>query len=377
MKKQKLNQLYALILLVVLTACSSTPANDEELSKREQLKQYKEEVHELNQKIAELEAALKEEEEIEFVNVVAREVQPQLFEHFFEVTAQVEADQEVNVSPESSGKILEIKVKEGEQVEKGQVLAQLNTNMLNESIEELRISLDLAKTTFERQKNLWDQKIGSEIQYLQAKSNKESMERRLSNLKAQLDMAIIKAPVNGIVDVIFQKKGEIASPQMPFAKVVNIDKVKIYGDVAETYLTKIKKGNEVFINFPALDMDTKAPIFAVGNFIDPNNRTFRIRVDLSNKKGLIKPNLLAVMKIKDYEAKDALVIPSILIKEDFRGNYTYIAEKEGKIHRAKKIYVEPGVSDNNMTEILSGLQTGNLLVTEGFEQIVNGTAIKF
>ncbi len=376
MKTTKLYQLSTLILLIVLSSCGSAPTTDE-LSKQDQLKHYKEELHALNQKITLLESELSANEKIEYVNVVATKLEPIQFKHFIDVTARVEADEEVNVSPEASGKILDILVKEGQRVQRGQVLAKLNTDMLDRSIEELKISMELAKTTFERQKNLWDQKIGSEIQYLQAKSNKESMDRRLASMEAQLDMAEVIAPVDGVVDVIYQKKGEIASPQMPFAKVVNIDKLKVYGDVAETYLTKIKKGDQVSINFPALDLNTEATIYTIGNFIDPNNRTFRIRVNMKNNKGMIKPNLMAIMKIVDYQADDALVIPSILIKEDFRGKYTYMAQKDGTTQRAKKVYIETGVNNNNMTEVREGIAAGDFVISEGFEQIVDGTAIKF
>ena len=375
MKKQKLTPIYALILLVIVAACG-TPTTDE-LPKQDQLIQYKKELHALTQKITELETELKSGEKVELVNVVTTQVQAESFKHYIDVTARVEADQEVNVSPEGSGKILDILVREGQRVQKGEVLAKLNTDILEQSMEEMKISLDLAQTTFERQKNLWDQKIGSEIQFLQAKSSKESMERRLAGLEAQLDMAEVKAPVDGVVDVIYQKKGEIASPQIPFAKVVNIDKIKIYGDVAETYITKVKQGDKVSINFPALNMDTEGSIFNIGNFIDPNNRTFRIRVNMKNNKGMIKPNLMAIMKIIDYKADSAIIIPSILIKEDFRGKYTYLAKKDGKTQRAKKVYIKPGVSNNNMTEVREGIQAGDFIISEGFEQIVEGTAVQF
>ena len=255
-------------------------------------------------------------------------------------------------------------------------MAKLNTDMLDQSIAEMEISLDLARTTYDRQKNLWDQKIGSELQYLQAKSNKESLERRLEGLQAQKDMAVVKSPVEGIVDIIYQKQGEIAGPQVPFAKVVNINRVKIYGDVAESYLTKIKKNDPVEINFPAIFQKVEAPVTQVGNYIDPNNRTFRIRIDLNNTDQMIKPNMVAVLKIRDYVVDSAFVIPTLLVKNDFKGQYTYIVNDSDSIPRAKKIYVKTGVSDNNLTEITNGLGPGMKIISEGFDQVVDGSALK-
>ncbi len=372
---KKLNQLIILVLTVVLASCSGTPDNSPE-AKRKQLSQYKQELQMLQEKINNLEDELDANRGIEYVNVGATQIEPQLFEHFVEVTGNVEADKELNVSPEGTGKIIGILVTEGQQVAKGTVLANLNTDMLDQSIAEVKISLDLAETTFERQKNLWDQKIGSELQFLQAKSNKESLERRLESLQAQKEMAVIKAPVDGVVDVIFQKQGEIASPQIPFAKVINIGKIKIYGDVAESYLTKVEKKDPVVVDFPSLSKKVTAPISQIGNYIDPNNRTFRIRVDLNNPDGMIKPNMVAILRIRDYVAESAIVVPSLVIKHDFRGQYAYIVEKADSVERAKKVYVKTGVTDNNLTEITEGLKPGDKIISEGFDQVIDGSAIK-
>ena len=369
-----MNQLFALVLCVALVSCSGSDDSPE--ARRKQLNTYKEQLHDLEAKISKLQDEVDASRAIEYVNVKTVEVKPRLFEHFFEITGNVEADEEVNVSPEGAGKIIRILVHEGQRVKKGAVLASVNTDMLNQSIAEMRISLDLARTTYERQKNLWDQKIGSELQFLQAKSNKESLERRLESLQAQKDLAAVKSPVEGIVDIIYQKQGEIAGPQTPFAKVINIDQVKIYGDVAESYLPKIKKSDQVKINFSALSKEVRAPISQIGNYIDPNNRTFRIRIDLKNPDGMIKPNMVAVLRIRDYVADSAFVVPTLLIKNDFRGQYTYIVNQEDSIARAKKIYVKTGVSDNNLTQITEGLNPGMKIISEGFDQVVDGSAVK-
>lgn len=371
---KRANQLIVMVMAFVLASCAGTPDNSVE-AKRKQLTDYKKQRLDLETKIAELEKELDANGEVKYVNVKALALEPRLFEHFVEVTGKVEADQEVNVSPEGSGKIIDILVREGQHVQKGTVLANLNTDMLDQSIAEAQIGLELAQTTFDRQKNLWDQKIGSELQFLQAKSNKESMERRLESLQAQKEMAVIKSPVDGVVDVIFQKKGEIASPQFPFAKVVNISRIKIYGDVAESYLTKVKKENPVSVSFPAISKNTEAPISQIGNYIDPNNRTFRIRLDLNNPDGMIKPNMIAILKIRDYVSEAAFVVPSLLIKSDFRGKYTYVVDESDPIKRARKVYVTTGVSANNLTEVTEGLGANMKVISEGFDQVIDGSAV--
>lgn len=377
MKAKKIwSQLLGLALAMVLVSCAGT-ADESPEAKRKQLNNLKQQRQQLDTKIAALEKELDASREVEYVNVKTLTLEPQLFEHFVEVTGTVEADQEVNVSPEGSGKIIDILVREGQQVKRAEVLATLNTDMLDQSIAEVKISLELAQTTYERQKNLWNQKIGSELQFLQAKSNKESMERRLESLQAQKEMAVIKSPVDGVVDVIFQKRGEIASPQMPFAKVVNIRKIKVYGDVAESYLTKVKKDNPVSVSFPAISKTTEAPITQIGNYIDPNNRTFRVRLDLNNPDGMIKPNMVAVLKIRDYVSESAFVVPALLIKTDFRGQYIYLVDETDSVKRARKVYVKTGVSANNLTEVTEGLEANAKVISEGFEQVIDGSAVQF
>ncbi|MFV0377343.1 MAG: efflux RND transporter periplasmic adaptor subunit [Mangrovibacterium sp.] len=374
MKKMNLPAITALALL--LASCGGKTENGPD-ALRKQLAELKQQREKLDGQIVAIQDQLDANKAIEYINIKTTEAQPQLFEHFIEVTGNVEADQELNVSPEGAGIITAILVQEGQNVQKGTRLATLNTDMLDQSIAEAQISLDLDKTTYERQKNLWDQKIGSEMQFLQAKTNKESMERRLESLMAQKNMAVVTAPVDGVVDAIFQKTGEIAGPQIPFARVVNISKVKIYGDVAETYLTKVDKQEAVFIDFPAIGRSEKSTISQIGNYIDPNNRTFRVRINLNNPDRLIKPNMISVLKIRDYVSQKAIVIPSILIKNDFKGEYTFVVDTSSELKKAKKIYVKSGISNNNMTEVSEGIEPGMLVISEGFDQVIDGTPVSY
>ncbi|MFV0593069.1 MAG: efflux RND transporter periplasmic adaptor subunit [Draconibacterium sp.] len=367
-------------ILIILTtalfvyACGNTSVEDDN-AKREKLQELKQQVHTLEQQISQLEKELSANQTEEIINIKAETLTAKRFEHFIDVTGQVEAEHDVDVSPESSGVIKEVLVKEGQQVSKGQLMAKLNTDMLERSIDELQVQLDLANTNYERQKNLWDQNIGSEMQYLQAKNNKESLETRIQSLKTQMELAEIKAPSDGVVDIIYQKKGNIGSPQIPFAKVVDISHIKIYGDISESYITKVHRGDSVKINFPALNYAMRATIDQVGNTVDPASRTFRVRINIDNPRKLIKPNLVAVLKFRDYLNNQAIVVPTLFIKEDFTGHYTYIVDQNSGKTVAKKVYVEPGVTDNNLTEVVSGLSAGMQVVSEGYNQIVNGTEV--
>ena len=365
--------LMIIVAAVYLVSCN--PNTNE--AKRKQLQKYKQKVHDLNEQIQTLESELAGTDTVEVVNVKVSDLQPQTFEHFFEVTGKVEAENDVDVSPETAGIIKEIYAKEGQRVQKGFIMAKLNTEVLERSLEEVEVQLDLATTNYNRLKTLWDQKIGSEMQFLQAKNNMESLQKRKESIQSQIDLSYVKSPIDGVVDVVYQEQGDIAGPQVHFAKVVNIGQIKIYADVSESYLTKIKVADKVKVFFPALDKEIETSVRQIGNTIDPNNRTFRLRLDINNPDKLIKPNLVSIVRIRDYKSDDAIVVPSLLIKQDFKGDYTYIADNTNGKEVAKRVYVTPGVTNNNMTEVIKGLQGGMKIISEGFNQVGNGTLIQF
>lgn len=367
--------LIVLTTALILSACGSTAPTDE-AGKRKQLQQFKQDLHALEQQISTLETELNTNAKDEVVRIKVTELATQKFEHFIEVTGKVEAELDVDVSPESAGIIKEIRVEEGQWINKGDLMAKLNTDMLQGSVEEMEVQLDLATTNYERQKRLWDQNIGSEMQYLQAKNNMESLKKRIKSLEAQIAMSELRSPVSGIVDVVYQKNGHIGNPQVPFAKVINTNKIKIYGDISESYITKIHQGDKVNVNFPALSEVLNAKINQIGNTIDPNNRTFRVRINLNNSDNKIKPNLVSILTLRDYVNEEAIVVPALYIKEDFNGHYTYIVEKEGAKNLAKKVYVTPGITNNNMTEVVDGLNAGMKVISQGYNQIANGTPVQ-
>ena len=366
----------ALIILALAGFGCSSKVADDRLVKEEQLAEYRTELDDLQKKITQLESELSATADKGLVNVALTMVKEQPFAHFIEVLGTVQSDQNLVVSPETSGNILEILVKEGDRVNKGAVLARLNTDALDRSVQEMEVNLDLAKTMFERQELLWNQSIGSEVQYLQAKSNKETLERRLDGLRAQQAMAVITAPVSGIVDDLLQRKGEMASPAIPFARIVNLDKVYITGDVAEVYLNKIVEGDSVLVEFPVLNLSVPEVITRTSSVLDADSRTFRIRVDMMNRNQRILPNLMAVFKLQTYQRPQAIVVPSILIKKDFNGAFLFVADIDAdKKEVARKRYIVSTISNNNETVIDSGLSAGDRIITEGYAQVADGTLL--
>ncbi|WP_421921016.1 efflux RND transporter periplasmic adaptor subunit [Marinifilum sp.] len=362
-------------IIPLLFACSAKDA-DKDLSKEDQLKKYKSELAILKKKISELEKEIKKESNTEeAVNVAVTTLTNSKFEHFIQLTGNVEADKNITIKPEANGNIISINVTEGQRVKKGDVLGKLNTEQIERNIDEAKTNLALSATVYERQKRLWDQKIGSEIEFLTAKANKESLERQIEALEAQKDMAIITAPFNGIIDEIYLKKGELAGPTEAFAQLVNIDQVYVEADVAESYLNYIKAGETAELEFPAIGFTAKAPIYRTSNIIDPSNRSFKVRINLNNPSHKIKPNLISVLKIKDYEIDDVIVVPSIIVKKDFEGSYLYVAKKEANHLIAKKTYIQISKTYNNLSLIESGVQMGDKIITEGYSQVVNGTLI--
>lgn len=362
-------------LIALLTACSAKQSDDDRLVKEEQLNQYKKELSELKKSIAKLEKDLATDKKENAINVVATTIEPQLYEHFVDVTGKAEADKNIIISPETAGKIVSIEVKEGDQVKKGTVLARLNTEMIQRSLAQIDINLKLATTTFERQADLWNQNIGSEMEFLQAKSNKEALEQQIEALEAQLDMAIVRAPIDGVVDEVIQKQGEMAGPQLPFARLVNIEHVYITADVSEIYLQDVKAGDKVAVEFPVIKKNIEAKIFRASSVIDPGSRTFRVRIELDNNSKEIKPNMLAVLKLRTYAAENAIIVPSILVKKDFSGEFVFVAEDDNGQLRARKHYIETGIKDNNNTLVTKGIATGDKIITKGYAQVVDGSAI--
>jgi len=365
------------VVTLVFTSCDSKSELDQLQSdlesKKIELSNLKIEIRDLEEKINELDTT----DAIKTVAIEILKAQPQKFEHFFKINGSFEAVDYAYISPETSGQITEIKVKEGQEVKKGQLLAKLNTSIIENNISEVKTALDLSETVYKKQKELWDKNIGSEIEYLRAKNDKKRLEDQLKVLQSQLDMAIIKSPINGVVDVIDVKEGELAMPGGVMMQIINLDAFYLNVEVAETYLPYLHVGDPVKINLPAYDTDEiQSSIYRIGNMINPENRSFIVSIKLENTNGKIKPNMLAEVKFRDFESDNAITVPSIIIKKDFNGFYLFkVVEKEGN-KMAQKVYVEPGKSIGGTTMVDSGLKAGDQVIIKGYNQVVEGSYVK-
>jgi len=287
------------------------------------------------------------------------------FNHYIDVQGIVQADKSVVLRTEMGGTITKIHVKEGQKVVKGAVLAQLDASILNTKMAEVQIQFNLAKTAFDRQARLWKQQIGSEMQYLQVKSTKEGLENTIKTLQAQVNKLKVRAPFSGTIDAVFAKEGELASPQVPFLRLVNLQQVYIESDVTESYAKSIKKGTRVQVSFPSLQHEMNATISQVGSFINPNNRSFKTRIALKNTHKALKTNLLAKVRINDFTA-NGIVIPTYIIQKDTQNNtFVYTVTPEGNTYTVVKTLVVVSKEYNNQSYITAGLTVDMQLVDKG------------
>ncbi len=332
----------------------------------------------LSKRVVEIDALIAEMDTTKKLTVVSKyEAKVDTFKHYFEIHGVVETDQNVVIYPQTIGDIDRILVKEGQTVTKGQLLVQLDAEVIRRNIDEVETSLKLATTVFERQEKLWNQKIGSEIQYLEAETNKKSLENRLATLREQLAMANVTAPFTGIVDQVFAKEGEMAAQGTPLVRLVNVTNIYIESDVSENYLRTIGKGSDVEVHFPSLGIELPAKIAQKGSYINPENRTFKIRVNIPNKNGDIIPNLLAELKIKDYQNDSSVVIPSRMVQQSPDGNdFLYIITKDNGNTIVNKRIVETGYSYKSYTQITKGLTGTELIVDKGSKSVKDGQKVE-
>lgn len=367
-------RLTAFVAAVFLVAACGGAADDIE-SKRKKLDELKTQKAEIEAQIA-----LLEKETGPDTNVVDKRtevsvisLQKGTFANLAEFQGTVISEENINLGSEMGGRIIKVNVKEGQKVSKGQVLANFDSEILQKNLEEVENALELANTTFERQKSLWDQKIGSEIQYLQAKNQKESLEKKIASIRSQMSKASLRSPINGTIDKIFMNAGEMAGAGVPVLRVVNNDQVKINADVPERFVGKIKNGDSVGIKLSVIDKEISGKVRSVGQVIDVANRTFTLIVDPVGKqeRDFLKPNMLAVVKAVVYRKKDAVSVPTDLIRFEGAEKFVYTVVD----NKAQKIKVETGESFNAFTEILSGLNGGEQLISKGLNSVSDGAAV--
>ena len=364
----------------LLTSCGEKLSDLQ--TKKAELNELKGQQAELSTKIKGLETELTKldpvkREEAKVKAVAVSPVTVTTFRHFVELQGSVDAKNNVQVTPKGQGGVITaMYVSEGTSVRAGQAIAKLDDQIVRESINEVQTQLALANTIFEKQSNLWKQQIGTELQYLQAKSTKESLERRISTIRAQLGQSTVTSPISGVVDQVIGKVGQVAVPGMGIVRVINLSKLKVVAKVADTYAGTVKRGDAVQVIFPDIKKQINAPISFVSTSVDPLSRTFTIEIPLPSDNTL-KPNMLAQVKVNDFSKANAIVINQNLIQNTENGQLVYIAVTEGnrKIARAKKVVV--GQSYGGQIEITQGLSAGDQLITQGYQEVTDGQTISF
>jgi membrane fusion protein (multidrug efflux system) len=371
-------------LSIVLIACGSSEKNQsiDSIIASKDAKALTAKKAELQLQLTQLDealAALDIKKDIEAL-VTAVKLKDTLFNHYLEVQGNINTNENVLIQPEFPGNLIELNVKAGQKVSKGQVLGRTDDGGMSQQLASAENQYSLAKTTFERQKNLWSQKIGSEIQYLQAQTQMISAQKGVAQIKAQIAKTVIKAPFSGTIDEVFVEKGEVVSASAQgLMRIVNLGNMYVSTSIPETYIGKLKIGTEVDVYLSSLGKTYKGKVRQIGNFINPNNRSFGIEVSVPNPENLLRPNQVAKLKVIDYVSKNAVVVPTNVIQQDSKKNsfvYT-VANSNGKTGIAKKAIVKTGQSSDNVTEILSGLDSNAIIVTEGMNTISDGMKLNF
>jgi len=335
---------------------------------------------EINNKIKLIDEAITKLDTVKKMPLVtAFQVKHNEFTHYLELQGNVATKKNIILYPEFSGLLTSIKVTEGQRVSKGQILATIDDGGMSQQLAQMEVQYNFAKTTFERQQRLWDQKIGSEIEYLQAKANYEGQENAVNQMRSQLAKTSIRAPFSGIIDDIITEQGTVVGAgQSQIIRLVNLDKMFIEAEIPESYLNSITLGKTVEVYFPILGKSFSTKISQVSNYINPSNRTFKITINIPNKEKSIKPNLTAKIKINDYSSTEAILIPQSIISENALGEqYIFTATKTGNDDEAiaKKVFVKTGRTQGDFVEITEGISNDDIIVKEGARNVKDGQHI--
>ena len=369
------------VVALILVSCGS--ASQEDVSDLGKLKKEKDSLVQLNLSVAQQITAL--DEKISDLDTAAKHslvtvlpVEQKNFQHYFSVHGVVKANKNVTLFAESAGNVTSIAVKDGQKVKGGQVLVELDADVVKSQLSEIETNLALATELYERQKRLWDQKIGSEVDYLNAKNRKEGLEQAKATVERQLRMSQIVAPFSGVIDEVFPRKGEYVGPSSPVVRLINLDETYLESDVSEAYVGRIQAGTPVRIEFPSLDTSLITKVTRAGDYINPNNRTFKLEIKLDNVKGIsLKPNLLAVVHVLDYEASEALVLPARTVQQTADGNsFVYVASQGTGLAKVRIQPIEVGRSYMNSTEIIAGLRPDEFIVDQGARSIREGQDVR-
>lgn len=371
---------YILGLAALLAACSSEKKSGPEQRKAE-LASLKKQQTELDAKIKTLEGEIGETDPKSAAPVKAKDVSvaplvASTFRHYVDLQGSIDAKNNVEVSPKSGGVVTAVYVREGDRVRAGSPIAKIDDQLLRESVNELKTQLSLASTVYEKQASLWNQQIGTEIQYLQAKNSKESLERRLSTINTQIGQLVVRAPISGVVDQVSVKIGQSATPGVGLVRVVNLSQLKAVAKVSDTYAGSVRKGDQIEIRFPDVNKTVNSRISFVSTTVDPLSRTFSIEAPLPSSSTL-KPNMLAQLKINDATKTGAIIVDQNMVQNTENGQLVYVAVAEGGKKTAKARTVKTGQSYGGKVEVTTGLNAGDQLITQGYQELVDGQSINY
>ena len=386
-----MRKIYSLVLAMFILSSCGGDKNQQSLEAviaSQNLKQIRTKKSELDKKIQEISDEIKQLntaiEKLDTLKkvplVTAITIKTEVFNHYLELQGDVKTKQNVLIYPEMPGRLERVYVKKGQKVKKGQSLAKIDDGGMAQQVAQMEATTALAKTTYERQKRLWDEKIGSEIQFLQAETNFKSQTNALAQLKKQLDKTTIRAPFSGIIDDVIKDQGTVVAPgpSSEVFRIVNLTNMFIEADVPETYISSITPGKTVAIEFPVLGKNLNTKVRQTGNFINPVNRTFKVEVGVPNKDRSIKPNLTARLQINDYTNPEAILIPQSIISENAEGKqYVYVIKNlQNDKGIAKQVVVKTGKSQGDIIEILEGVKVGDVLIKAGARSVKDAQEIK-
>lgn len=368
MKKKSF--LVAMAIFIFLTSCKPTSDTDKKAATLKKIKTAEIELLKMKAELKALggEAEMTNSNENSVITTITANKKP--FNVFINVSGKIVTKENIMVAAEMGGVLQNVFVESGQAVKKGQIIASVDKEIIEKNIQEVETQLRLAKDIFDRQKNLWDQKIGSELQYLQAKTNVETLQDRIASIKSQMDKTNIKATINGIVDEVYARRGEMIGAGTPILRLVNLSNMEVEAEVPETYLGKFQRGSKVVVEFPNVNASTRgAVISAITQFINPGSRTFKVNAIIGNGDGMMKPNVLAIMKLNEYSSSDNIVLPTKLIQQGFDGEFVYAVDDSTKV---VKLDIVTGKTSNGETEIIKGIEEGIKIIDKGFRNVSVG-----
>jgi RND family efflux transporter MFP subunit len=371
------NTIILAVTLALLTACGGGNNTEAIKAKIDKLKkeqnERKSEIEKLEKELLAAGDSSSSKSKVKVLDVKTVTVVPKEFKHYLEVQGKVDSDKNVLISYKAAGTVTKIYVNKGDYVKAGSVLATIDDETMIKSVQEVQTNLNLAKTIYEKQKSLWEQKVGTEIQYLQAKTTYEGLQKRYGQIQDQQDAYKVRATINGTVDEIYPNEGELAAPGLPAFRIIDVTGFKVMAEIGEGYIDNVKKGDKVSLYFPDINYTMETTVKVVSDIISNVNRTFNVEFDLKNAPKNLKANMLAYVKIQDYSKPSSIVIPINVVQHSEAGDFVYTVVN----NKAVKTFVKLGSTYRTDTEVISGIKEGDQIVTIGYQDLADGQVVKY